>query len=735
MGVYMFADVVLNEFSRNIDRILTYRVPDDIKNLKIGSRVLVPVNKSFVEGYAINLSEKIEIPIEKVKPIMRVLDDFTVFDEKLLNLAIWMRDYYKCNLSESLQCIIPSGIKNGIKKVKKVTLNKGYIDDVSITPRQFEILNYLKDNGTVLLSDLVKDLNISYSTVNSLARKGIICVYYDEVHRLKMSDYKKTDKLIPTKEQEFVINEVKHSIGRNVFEKYLLFGVTGSGKTEVYLQLIEKCIEEGKESIVLVPEISLTPQTIERFISRFGNLVAVLHSGLSDGERFDEWRRIKNGEVKVVVGVRNAIFAPFSNIGLIIIDEEHENTYKQSDFKPKYNVKEVAEKRCEIEKAVLLLGSATPQIESYYKALRNEYKLLKLKERIGLELPEVDVVNMSRELADGNNSIFSRKLYKEIRENLMKGEQTILFLNRRGYSSFVMCRDCGYVPECPNCDISLTFHANESKLRCHYCGYNINTVYVCPKCGSRRVRYLGIGTERVEKEVKKLFPRSRVLRMDIDTTKTKGAHEKIFNEFKNGNADILIGTQMISKGFDIPNVTLVGVILADVTLNIPDFRSGERTFQLLTQVAGRAGRGSKPGRVIIQTYEEDNYSIISAKNQDYESFYKEEIRYRETYMYPPFTHLLNIVVSGPIKNDVVTCAASVYNLIYKTINKSVKKSYNKILGPSSAPIERIKNNYRWQIIIKSSERGILQDVCDVLNTLKFHKGIKISFDLDPLNLI
>jgi len=735
MGVYMFADVVLNEFSRNIDRILTYRVPDDINNLKIGSRVLVPVNKSFVEGYAINLSEKIEIPIEKVKPIMRVLDDFTVFDEKLLNLAIWMRDYYKCNLSESLQCIIPSGIKNGIKKVKKVTLNKGYLDDASITPRQFEILNYLKDNGTVLLSDLVKDLNISYSTVNSLARKGIICVYYDEVNRLKMSDYKKTDKLIPTKEQEFVINEVKHSIGRNVFEKYLLFGVTGSGKTEVYLQLIEKCIEEGKESIVLVPEISLTPQTIERFISRFGNLVAVLHSGLSDGERFDEWRRIKNGEVKVVVGVRNAIFAPFSNIGLIIIDEEHENTYKQSDFKPKYNVKEVAEKRCEIEKAVLLLGSATPQIESYYKALRNEYKLLKLKERIGLELPEVDVVNMSRELADGNNSIFSRKLYKEIRENLMKGEQTILFLNRRGYSSFVMCRDCGYVPECPNCDISLTFHANESKLRCHYCGYNINTVYVCPKCGSRRVRYLGIGTERVEKEVKKLFPRSRVLRMDIDTTKTKGAHEKIFNEFKNGNADILIGTQMISKGFDIPNVTLVGVILADVTLNIPDFRSGERTFQLLTQVAGRAGRGSKPGRVIIQTYEEDNYSIISAKNQDYESFYKEEIRYREIYMYPPFTHLLNIVVSGPIKNDVVTCAASVYNLIYKTINKSVKKSYNKILGPSSAPIERIKNNYRWQIIIKSSERGILQDVCDVLNTLKFHKGIKISFDLDPLNLI
>jgi Type III restriction enzyme, res subunit. len=289
----MFVNVVLNEFSRNIDRILTYRVPDDINNLKIGMRVLVPVNKSFVEGYVINLLEKTDLPIEKIKPIMRVLDDITVFDEKLLNLAIWMRDYYRCNLSESLQCIVPSGIKNGIKKVKKVTLNNGYLDDVSITSRQLEILNYLKDNGTVLLSDLVKDLNVSYSTVNSLARKGIICVYYDEVNRLKMPDYKRTDKLVPTKEQEYVINEVKRSIGKNVFEKYLLFGVTGSGKTEVYLQLIEKCIEEGKESIVLVPEISLTPQTIERFISRFGNLVAVLHSGLSDGERFDEWRKIK----------------------------------------------------------------------------------------------------------------------------------------------------------------------------------------------------------------------------------------------------------------------------------------------------------------------------------------------------------------------------------------------------------------------------------------------------------
>lgn len=735
MGVFMFADVVLSEYSRNIDRILTYIVPDGINDIKIGTKVLVPVNRSTVEGYVINLSEKTDVPIDKVKPIADVVDDIVLFDDKLLDLAFWMKDYYKCNISESLQCIIPSGTKSGIKKVKTVKLNNSFVYDCKVTQRQLEIINYLKKSDLVALSDLVKDLNVSYSTVNSLVKKGILSVDYEEINRFKATDCNRTKKHIPTKEQEQVINEIKKIIGKSIFEKYLLFGVTGSGKTEVYLQLIEKCIELGKEAIVLVPEISLTPQTIERFVSRFGNLVAVLHSGLSDGERFDEWRKIVNGDVKIVVGVRNAVFAPFSNLGLIIIDEEHENTYKQSDFKPKYNVKEVAEKRCEIEKAVLLLGSATPQVETYYKALNNEYKLLRLKNRIGISLPEVEIVNMSHELADGNNSIFSRKLYYEIKKNLIKGEQTILFLNRRGFSSFVVCRDCGYVPECPNCDISLTYHADDGKLKCHYCGYNIDTVRTCPKCGSKRIRYLGIGTERVEKEVKRLFPKSRVLRMDIDTTKTKGAHEKIFNEFRSGNADILIGTQMISKGFDIPNVTLVGVILADITLNIPDFRSGERTFQLLTQVAGRAGRGEKPGRVIIQTYEDDNYSIIAAKNQDYEAFFNEEIHYRETYMYPPFTHLLNILISGPEKNNVISSAALVHNLIIKTINKNEIKSYNKVLGPSSAPIERIKNNYRWQIIVKSVERSVLEDICDALNSHNFMKGIKLSYDLDPLNLI
>ncbi|SNX55599.1 primosomal protein N' [Thermoanaerobacterium sp. RBIITD] len=733
----MFAQIVLNEFSRNTEKVFTYKIPENMKNLEIGMRVSVPINKSIVEGYIIKITNYSEIPDNKLKYIINVLDDYSIFDEKMLKLAFWMKDYYNCFLSESLQCIIPTGIKKGEKKVKKVKLKKEFLSKIKedFPSRQLEILNFLSNKDSIYLSDLIRNLNVSYSSVYSLYKKGFIDIFYEEVDRFNVGEYARTKKLAPTKEQEYVISKVKDSIERGLFDKYLLFGVTGSGKTEVYLQLIEKCIDMGKDAIVLVPEISLTPQTIERFISRFGNLVAVLHSGLSRGERFDEWRRIKKGEVKVAVGVRNAIFAPFSNIGLIIIDEEHENTYKQSDFRPKYNVKEVAEKRCEIEKAVLLLGSATPQIESFYRALKNEYKLLRLKDRIGIELPRVEVVNMSKELAEGNNSIFSRRLYKEIKLNLIKGEQTILFLNRRGYSSFVSCRDCGYVPKCPNCDISLTYHAFEGKLKCHYCGYNTDMVSICPKCKSKRIRYLGIGTERIEKDIKKLFPKSKVLRMDVDTTKTKGSHEKIFYEFKKGNADILIGTQMISKGFDIPNVTLVGVILADVTLNIPDFRSGERTFQLLTQVAGRAGRGTKPGRVIIQTYEDDNYSILAAKNQDYEKFYKEEIHYREIFKYPPFTHLMNIVIYGDIKNDVIDNAARLYNIIYKTINKSNKKGYNKILGPSSAPIERIKNNYRWQIIVKSSDRGILLDVANVLNTLKIQKNIKISFDLDPISII
>lgn len=732
----MFAEVVVDIKSSNTDRVYTYRIPEGM-NVKIGMRVSVPFNNRFIEGYVISITDKASYSVDKIKDIHRILDSYSIFDEKMIELAKWMKDYYKCYFSEALQTIMPVGIKQGEKKVKVVKIN---IDEIPSqlskkAPKQYEILQYLKNRSPIRLSELVKVLNIDYGVIKSLQNKGYIEIYEEEVLRFSVKDIEKTKPLLLTEEQQRAVEEVKRSILTGTFDKYLLFGVTGSGKTEVYLQLIDEAIKIGKSAIVLVPEISLTPQTIERFVSRFGNRVAVIHSGLSPGERFDEWRKVKNGLVDVVVGVRNAVFAPFNNLGLIIIDEEHETTYKQSDLRPKYNAKEVAEKRCEIEKAVLVMASATPSLETYYKANKGEYKLIRLTKRINVSMPQIEVVNMSEELASGNTSIFSRKLFSYIKENLKRREQTILFLNRRGYSSFVSCRDCGYVPKCPNCDISLTYHFEDKKLVCHYCGYEETMKDTCPKCGSKRIRYLGIGTERVENDIKKFFPNARVLRMDVDTTRKKGSHEKIFYDFRNGKADILIGTQMISKGFDIPNVTLVGVILADITLNLPDFRSSERTFQLLTQVAGRAGRGEKPGRVVIQTYEDDHYSIVTAKQQNYVKFYNEEIKYREIFRYPPFSHLMNIVVSGEKEEEVKNTAVSTYLTCQKLINKLQNKSYNKILGPAPAPISKINNRYRWQVILKSEDRDILTEIAEEIQKMKYSKDIRIAVDIDPLSIM
>ncbi|MGB9678959.1 MAG: primosomal protein N' [Thermoanaerobacteraceae bacterium] len=732
----MFAEIIVEIKSGNTDKIYTYRVPEGMK-VEIGMRVLVPFNRRNIEGYIIGLSDIAEYPDEKIKDIIKVLDEFCVFDKKMIKLAKWMNEYYNCYFSESLQTIMPSGLRQGEKtikvvysKIKKIPegLNKK-------APSQYKILKYIIDKEKENLSDLIKLTGTSYTTINNLVKKGFIEIKDIQINRYEVNNIVKTSPLLLTDEQNNAVSIISNAISKNKYEKFLIEGVTGSGKTEIYLQLIDFCIKHGKEAIVLVPEISLTPQTIERFVGRFGDMVAVMHSGLSKGERFDEWKKVKNSEVKVVVGVRNAIFAPFQNLGLIIIDEEHEGTYKQSDAKPKYNAKEVAEKRCEMEGGVLILGSATPSLESYYKTMKKEYKLIQLTKRINVKMPEIEIVNMSNELASGNNTIFSRKLYKYIKDNLEKEEQTILFLNRRGYSSFISCRDCGYVPKCPNCDISLTFHADEKNLVCHYCGYTEKMLQECPKCHSKRIRYLGIGTERVENDIKKFFPKARVLRMDVDTTRKKGSHEKIFYQFKNKEADILIGTQMISKGFDIENVTLVGVILADITLNIPDFRSNEKTFQLLTQVAGRAGRGEKKGKVVIQTYEEDHYSILYAQMQNYRKFYDEEIKYREIFKYPPFSHLMNIVISGEDEEQVILNANNVYERCQNIINKIENKSYNKILGPASAPIYKINNRYRWQIIIKSETRELLLDIYRTLNKYKFPKNIKLFVDIDPNNIM
>ncbi len=513
-------------------------------------------------------------------------------------------------------------------------------------------------------------------------------------------------------------------------QTFLLHGVTGSGKTEVYLQAIQKVLEEGKEAIMLVPEISLTPQMTERFRSRFGEMVAVMHSGLSVGEKYDEWRKIQQGKVKVVVGARSAIFAPFTNIGLIILDEEHESTYKQEDS-PRYHARDVAIWRSEFYKCPIILGSATPALESFARAKKGVYKLLSLKHRaLHQALPTVFIADMREELRQGNRSMFSQSLIEAIRLRLEKKEQMVLFLNRRGYSSFVLCRDCGTVVQCPNCDISLTYHRTTEKLKCHYCGYEEHVPQICPQCQSDHIRYFGTGTQKVEEELYKLFPEARVLRMDVDTTKHKGAHEEILETFGAGQADILLGTQMIAKGLDFPNITLVGVLSADTSLHLPDYRAAERTFQLLTQVSGRAGRHDKLGEVIIQTYTPEHYAIELAKTQEYEPFYEREMFLRRRSNYPPYYFVALIQLSHEDVMMAAEYAGRVADWLRGNLSNQVA-----IIGPTTASIARLQNRYRYQCLIKYKIEPnlipVLQRLLAMYRAEWIKQGILMTVDLDP----
>ncbi len=610
--------------------------------------------------------------------------------------------------------------------------------------KQLEIANFLYKNGEMPISHVLEELNTSLSTVRALEDKGIAIIFDKEVHR---DPIKKTipkyNKILLNNQQNKVFNRIIKSLNKeDEKNKFLIHGVTGSGKTEVYLQLVEEMLKRGRDSIILVPEISLTPQTIDRFVGRFGDNVAILHSRLSQGERFDQWRMIKEGKVKIVVGARSAAFAPFKNLGLIVIDEEHESTYKSSQ-NPKYDTIEVASKRVDLENALLVLGTATPSMETYYKALKGEFVLLELMERVShKEMPKVQLVDMREELKLGNKSIFSGPLLEEMEIALNNNKQIILFLNRRGFSTFVSCRECGYVVKCDNCDISMTYYRHINKLRCHYCGATENVPNICPVCKSKYIKYFGIGTEQVEELTTKLFPNKNIARMDGDTTTTKGSHENILEDMKNKKIDILIGTQMISKGLDFENVTLVGIIAADTALNLPDYRSPEKTFQLITQVAGRAGRGDYKGKVILQTYDPEHYSIIHAKNQDYKGFYNKEMPLRKEFLYPPFISLINILIYGENRLEVGKLSKKVYNIIGKEIYDIYKEEYrNYIIGPYPAALEKIKNNYRYQIIIKSEEKylnklkTLIYRVC-INNEYNLNmEDIKLSIDINPTTIL
>lgn len=586
--------------------------------------------------------------------------------------------------------------------------------------------------GEVLSPQQICDeTGVSLSVLEAVIDKGAAQFIQEEVFRDPFTkEVSRTQALQLTDEQQVALQAITTAIEQQIAQTFLLHGVTGSGKTEVYLQAIQKVLNEGKEAIMLVPEISLTPQMTERFRSRFGEMVAVMHSGLSVGEKYDEWRKIQQGKVKVVVGARSAIFAPFSNIGLIILDEEHESTYKQEDS-PRYHARDVAIWRSEYYRCPIILGSATPALESFARAKKGVYTLLSLKQRaLHQALPTVYIADMREELRQGNRSMFSQSLIEAIRVRLEKKEQMVLFLNRRGYSSFVLCRDCGTVVQCPNCDISLTYHRTTEKLKCHYCGYEEHVPQICPQCQSDHIRYFGTGTQKVEEEIYKLFPEARVLRMDVDTTKHKGAHEEILETFGAGQADILLGTQMIAKGLDFPNITLVGVLSADTSLHLPDYRAAERTFQLLTQVSGRAGRHDKPGEVIIQTYTPEHYAIELAKTQDYEPFYEREMFLRRRSSYPPYYFVALIQLS----HEDVMMAAEYSGRVAEWLRANLSNQV-AIIGPTTASIARLQNRYRYQCLIKYKIEPnlipVLQRLLAMYRAEWIKQGILMTVDLDP----
>ncbi|MCA0165460.1 MULTISPECIES: primosomal protein N' [Bacillus] len=591
----------------------------------------------------------------------------------------------------------------------------------------------LQSNETTFLAkDLQQQTGASSQTIKALIQEGLLTESYEEIYRdpYRDKEFTPSTPLDLTTEQAEAAKPIHQAVSDDKHETFLLHGVTGSGKTEIYLQTIDHVLQKGKEAIVLVPEISLTPQMVQRFKERFGSNVAVLHSGLSTGEKYDEWRKIHRKEVKLVVGARSAVFAPFENLGMIIIDEEHESSYKQEEM-PRYHAKDVAIERAGRHQCPVVLGSATPSLESYARAKKGVYTLLTLKRRVNQQqLPHVSLIDMREELRNGNRSMFSEELMLRLKEVLERKEQAVLFLNKRGYSSFVMCRDCGYVEQCPHCEISLTYHRFQKRLKCHYCGHEAPVPAECPECHSEHIRYFGTGTQRVEEELTKVLPEARVIRMDVDTTSRKGAHEKLLTSFGNKEADILLGTQMIAKGLDFPDVTLVGVLSADTSLHIPDFRSSEKTFQLLTQVSGRAGRHEKAGSVIIQSYTPTHYSIELTKQHDYEAFYEQEMLHRRHQSYPPFYFLAMVTVS----HEEVTKAAHVTDKIVQFLKMNCAPN-TRILGPAASPIAKIKDRYRYQCVIKYKRENelasLLRKIQDHYQKEMEQKQLMISIDMNP----
>lgn len=741
----MYADIIVDITNEKLDRIFQYSIPSELRGeLSVGTEVIVPFGNGNreISGYVVSFSEKTDYPLEKIKPVLKKAEKSVAIESKLVALAAWMKEQYGGTMIQALKTVLPIKRKESSQIKRKVRL-------LLSTKEAKEKLKFYQDKNQKararLLAGLIeqpeqdyelvtKKLNVTLAVIRSLKEQGVLALETQELFRGSVKYQKhEEEKIYLNEQQQQAAGRFWDDYSKGIYGTYLVYGITGSGKTEVYIEMIRRVIGQGRQVIVLIPEIALTYQTVLRFYSRFGDRVSVLNSRMSAGERYDQMERVKRGEVDVMIGPRSALFTPFGNLGLIVVDEEHESTYK-SEQVPRYHARETAIARAKMERASVVLGSATPSLEAFFKCRIKDSVLLRLTKRAaGQRLPTVHTVDMREELKSGNRSIISDCLKEKVRERLKRGQQTMLFINRRGYAGFVSCRSCGYVVKCPHCDVSLSEHKG-GKMVCHYCGHEEQAADKCPCCGSDCIGGFKAGTQQIEDIVKREFTDAVVLRMDMDTTKRKDSHAKILSAFSNGEADILIGTQMIVKGHDFPNVTLVGILAADMSLYSNDYRSGERTFELLTQAAGRAGRGEVSGEVVIQTYSPEHYSIRMAAKQDYEGFYEEEMRYRELMGYPPVSCLLAVLMTGADEEYLRLAASYLKGFAVR----ADKMRSLQIIGPASPYVNKVNDEYRRILYLKCGKKEILIQMKDLMEQyIEMNSGfqsIRIQFDLNPMRV-
>ncbi len=721
-----FANIIIDQDAKALDREFVYKIPDDL-DVTLGERVLVPFGARVLEGFVVDITDETDYDISKVKSIIRTVDGFAVIKKEMLALMHYMADNLHLKLATILRLFLPSEMRTGKVKELKVRFVRLKNEDITLPKnarKQAEIIEFLKEKKVEKFSEISS--KFGYAPLSALVKKGDVEVFFEEKKRAVDYDKIALKKRELTPLQQRAVDTICED------KTYLLHGVTGSGKTEVYMNLIERALNNDKTALMLVPEISLTPQVLANFKARFGEEVALIHSGLSAGERFDEWRRIFFGEARVVVGARSAIFSPIENLGIIIIDEEHEQSYI-SESNPRYDTHEIAEFRRKYNDCILVLGSATPSIDSYLKALEGEYELVEMPVRVnGMEMPKIVIVDMLNELRHGNNEIFSIPLIAELGNVVEKKKQAMIFINRRGFSSFQRCRECGYVAKCKDCDVSLVYHRYENKLKCHYCGKRYRALDICPSCGSHNIKQGAIGTERVVEELKKYFPDVPIFRMDNDTTSTKGAHRSILSQFREAKPGILVGTQMIAKGHDFEDVILVGIIDADQSLYQADYRSIERTFQLITQVSGRAGRSKEQGKVILQTYSPRHYVYRYAQNYDFKGFFKKEANLRKVTNFPPYTKVLRILFSHEDENIVAKEIKVCYNKVQE-VKEKFKDDFI-YLDVMKSPLNRIKTKYRYQILTRFKLGKAKEIEDEIYKCIDEKAKSSIFFEINPQNL-